>query len=194
MDIQRFIDHVKEKAANPAFIHHAWFVKYHLEIVEKIALEICDRYPQVNRDFIRLLAWLHDYGKILDFNNQSQMTLDAGRKTLLEMGFAEDVVGHALECIATMDQHRTLDLHEAPLEVRIISSADAASHLVGPFYYLWWYENGNRPFEELMQTDIDKAMCDWHGKMVLPEVRQVFQTRHDFLLEQSGVIPERFLA
>jgi hypothetical protein len=42
-------------AQNPAFLHHLWYVHYHLEIVERLALELCDLYPSADRNLARLL-------------------------------------------------------------------------------------------------------------------------------------------
>lgn len=42
--INTFKAQLKGAASNPEFIDHWWFVKYHLGIVEKIVLELCDKY------------------------------------------------------------------------------------------------------------------------------------------------------
>ncbi len=42
----------------------------------------------------------------------------------------------------------------------------------------------------LNRKKIDK---DWTRKIVLPEARQAFQARYQFLCEQAGDLPTRFL-
>lgn len=111
----------------------------------------------------------------------------------MQLGFPEDYVIKLLSLIEIFESKMTEDLSKAPIEVQIVSSADAASHLVGPFYYLWWYENPDKPFEELMQDNERKAVKDWTRKMVLPEVREVFKQRHNFQLEQAGHLPKSFM-
>jgi len=191
--VDTFVDHVKTTSSNPEFIHHKWFVEYHLEIVEKISLELCDIYEQADKEFVRLLAWLHDYGKTLDFDNQYEKTLVEGRKKLTEIGFPRQIVDRAINAMEIIDRKDWDELERAPIEIKIVSSADAASHHTGPFFALWWYENANKDFKELMQDNVKKSDKDWHRKMILPEVREAFESRRKLILELNGHLPDSYV-
>lgn len=192
--LEQFRAHVIEQAASPTFTHHQWYVQYHLNIVETIALELCDKYPTADRNLVHTLVWLHDYGKIVDKANQYETTLTAGKEILLSHGFDPLFVEKAIEYVDIMDKKIDLWSDTTPIEVKIISSADGCAHLVGPFFSLWWYENADKTIPELLAGNIAKAMKDWDKKIVLPEARAAFQARHDILLEQSGHIPTSFLS
>ncbi|MFT4532647.1 MAG: hypothetical protein ACI9T8_000678 [Candidatus Saccharimonadales bacterium] len=191
--LDSFIEHVKQEAIKPDFIHHQWFIEFHLEIVEQIALEACDIYTEADKDFVRLLCWLHDYGKILDFDNQYDLTITEGEKKLKEIGFSDEVTMRAIESIKTIDAKVFEDIKVAPIEVQVVSSADAASHHVGPFFTLWWYENPDRTVKQLMEDNMKKSDKDWDRKMVLPEVREAFESKRKALEEMSGKLPDHYL-
>jgi len=183
---------VKKASANPKFIHHEWFLKYHLEIVEKIALELYKYYPQANKNMVLLLVWLHDYGKIIDFHNQYKATFTFGKKKLLKLGFPKELVEKAVAYMTIFDKKSSIV--NAPIEVKIVSSADGAAHLIGPFYAIHWKEQSQYICEDLMKENKRKALVDWNKKIVLPEVKKAFLSRHKLLLEHCGRFPKNYLA
>lgn len=189
--LAKFREMAIQVARNPAFIHYRWYVEYHLLIVERIALELCARYPEADRTLVLALVWLHDYGKAIDRVNERVATLTRGRAALLACGFPAEFAQHALWCYERHEAHDTLA--GAPIEVQIVASADGASHLVGPFYALWWHESPQRPIAALLADNRRKALYDWERKIVLPEVRAAFAERHRQLLEHCGDFPDRFL-
>jgi hypothetical protein len=191
--ISQLRDDIIEASSRPGFLHHQWYVKYHLEIVARIAEELSDAHPDANRDFVRALVWIHDYGKTIAFAGQYQLTHIEGRRLLDKIGFPSHFSSRLLEFAGMLDSASEIDLSKAPIEVQIVSSADGCSHFVGPFYYLWWWENSEKPFEELMADNRRKMLKDWRRKIVLPEARAAFQERYRLLVEQTGDIPESFL-
>lgn len=197
--ISAFKQHVREIANNPNFVHHKWFVKWHLEIAEKIANELRELHSEVDSDLVEVMVWLHDYGKILSWDRQyDRDLLDKGRDKLIELGFSNDFANKAADYIEMHDKSQEMDLRQAPIEVQISSSADGCSHLIGPFLPIFWHEAtdktfANKTFEELMELNRKKVEKDWNYKIVLPEAREAFETRYQFQLEQAGQIPTRLL-
>lgn len=191
--IVAFRELVKDAASNPEFVHHKWFVRWHLEIVEKIASELCEHYTDADRELVEVLVWLHDYGKIVDFDHEYSATLTEGPKALASVGFPADFAQKAVSYIETLDKKLEIDLHQAPIEVQIVSSADGCSHMVGPFLQLYWYEHADKPYHELMISNRAKLDKDWNRKIVLPEARQAFEGRYKFLVELTGTLPARYV-
>lgn len=191
--IVAFREHVKRAASNPDFIHHQWYVRWHLEIVEKIASELCEHYPDANKELVEVMVWLHDYGKLVDANREYEATQTEGPKALFGLGFPHEFVETALKGIEMLDRKMEIDLHQAPIEVQIVSSADGCSHMFGPFMYLWWYEHADQPFEQLMAGNIRKVENDWSRKIVLPEARQAVEARYKLIVEQMGRLPARYV-
>lgn len=195
--IALFKQHVIEASSNPAFVHHKWFVKWHLEIVQRIAAELCALYPEANRDLVELMVWLHDYGKILDFEHEYEKTLTAGSAKLEELGFDAAFTKKAVDYVDMLDKKLELDLHNAPIEVQIVSSADGCSHITGPFLEIFWNVETDKTFagkdyREMMALNKTKIDKDWQYKIVLPEARKAFEERHRYRLEEAGELPETF--
>ncbi|MEP7103455.1 MAG: hypothetical protein ABI721_01970 [Candidatus Dojkabacteria bacterium] len=180
-------------SSDPKFIHNKWFIEWHLNIVEQISLELCDIYKDADRDIVLGLVWMHDYAKVIDFDNEHNPdTIAKGASVLEEIGFDKTFIDKLMNYIEIFESKMSNDLSTAPIEVKIVSSADAASHMVGPFFPLHWYENSNLSVEELMQRNRAKLAKDWDRKIVLPEVKKAFQARHDFLNEMFGGLPNKF--
>jgi hypothetical protein len=191
--IRTFKNHVKEASVATDFVHNKWFVQWHLEIVEAISFELLEYYPEADKYLVEVMVWLHDYGKIIDFDNQYQATQTLGRKKLIEIGFDREFVDVAISNIDILDKKMTVDISQSPIEVQIVSSADGCSHMVGPFMQLWWYENHEKQYEDLMEDNLKKVEKDWNRKIVLPEARNAFTSRYRHLLEQSGKLPSKYI-
>lgn len=196
--IVAFREHVKEAASNPDFLHNKWFVRWHLEVVEKIASELCEHHPDADRELVEVMVWLHDYGKIINFDREYEVTQEVGPKILAQIGFPPKFTESALKAIELLDKKMEVDLRQAPIEVQIVSSADGCAHMVGPFLYIFWNEATDKTFagktyEDLMHLNRIKIEKDWNRKIVLPEARQAFEARYKFLLEQSGALPDRYV-
>lgn len=139
------------------------------------------------------LVWIHDYGKILDIAKQHELNHKA-EELLVELDFPKDFVKKTMEYLEIFESKMTLDLNQAPIEVRIASSSDAASHMVGPFFPIYWKDFSLKTIPELMEEQMKKLNKDWERKIVLPEVKEFFEQRYKFLSEQSGNFPDKFFS
>ncbi|MEO7617290.1 MAG: HD domain-containing protein [Candidatus Saccharibacteria bacterium] len=184
---------VIESASKRAFKHHDWYIDSHMLIVEKIAGELLSSYPEADRELVMVLVWLHDYGKILSFEDDKSATLREGRVKLEELGYTSKFVDKAIDYASIIDRKLELDLVDAPIEVRIVSSADGCSHLAGPFMAIYLRDYANKPLNELLTDNLNKAAKDWSRKIVLPEARKAFESRYIIAMEQAGKLPEQYL-
>lgn len=182
---------VTERAGNPAFRHHEWFVKFHLEIMEHIAQELCDIYTNADPLRVNNLIWLHDYEKIVDFDNEHNSDMAATRELMREVGFAPDTIDEIVAQIITFNAKQ--DLLHAPIEIQIVSSADGASHLVGPFFATYWHDHPEMSFTDLQTENTRKGAVDWEKKITLPEVKKAFAARRQHFLELIGQLPDKYI-
>ena len=113
-------------ATDPSFVHHEWYVTFHLEIFAKIAAELCERYPNADRSIVEALVWLHDFGKMLDVEKQYELSISEGTKLLQEIGVDESFIIKVMEYLVLFEKKMEIDLRAAPIEVQIASSSDAA--------------------------------------------------------------------
>lgn len=184
---QKVIEHAK----NPSFRHHKWFVKYHLEVDEQIAHELCQLYPEADKQYVDVLVWLHDYEKIFDLDNQYNTGLRATRELMQEIGYSQGIITEM--CNDINRYNAKTDLQSAKIEIQIVSSADAASHLVGPFISLFWYENSTKSISWLQEDTMKKFSSEWEMKITIPEVKRAFADRYQVALEIAGKLPKLFL-
>ncbi|MDD3475141.1 MAG: hypothetical protein PHP08_04600 [Candidatus Dojkabacteria bacterium] len=188
--IDKLKPEVEKLSHDENFIHHKWFFKYHLELVERISLELYEKYKDSDLDLIKGLIWIHDYGKIIGLKDDKEV-LERSRNFLYEIGFEDSYVNRVIELLNIFESKMTMDLSEAPMEVRIVSTADGVSHMFGPFYQIYWYENPEMSVEELMESNMGKLKKDWDRKIVLPEVKESLQEQYDFLRQSFGKISKK---
>ena len=189
--LEKFREIVKTNNARPDFVYRDWMFEHHLEIVHRIAMELCDIYTDADRDIVEALVWFHDFGKPLDEENERPVTRTQGPKVMSECGFAEDFIAKVLEYWELMEKKNEIDIRTTPLEVQIISTADGCSHFVGMFYPSFF---GDGDSLDVTREHLSKKIeVDWNRKIVLPEAREAFQDRYERAKELIGQYPQTFI-
>ncbi len=189
--IQKFKEIVRVNNTNPDFTYHEWMFEHHLEIVHRIAIELCDIYTEADREVVEALVWFHDFGKSIDEANEYETTLREGPKAMNEIGFGEEFIQKVLEYWELMEQKNEIDIRTCPIETQIVSTADGCSHFVGMFYASYFGDGDT--VEVTKQHLREKIEQDWNRKIVLPEARTAFETRYLRAKELCGEYPERFI-
>jgi hypothetical protein len=189
--IEQLKQHVIEQCGKDTFRNHKWFVKYHLEIIEKLVNESLQYFRDANEEILNIMIWTHDYAKITAKSKEDEYTTQRIRPLLQQLNFEEEIIRKVMLNIDILDKKE--NLHKSPIEVQLMSSIDGVAHLIGPFFSTWYYENPQKDFESLMQDNLRKAQKDWNKKVILPLFREKFQERHNIVLEQNGVFPNTFL-
>jgi hypothetical protein len=190
--LTKFKSIVIENFSRKDFTYHEWMVEYHLKIVEKITMELCDIYTKADRDIVQALVWFHDFGKPLDEKNERAVTLTEGPKVMLECGFSQEFINKVVECWQLMEKKNEIDIRTTPIETQIVSSSDGASHFTGVFYPSYFNEDGDN-FTTTQKHLKEKIEKDWNRKIVLPEVQKAFESRYLKAKEMLGEFPDKFL-
>lgn len=191
--LQRFKDITIQNFNRKDFKYHEWFVTDHLIIVERLAGELCDLYPEADRDLVIALVWFHDFGKPLDGSNERELTRSEGSTSMNEIGFSQEFIEKTLSYWELMEQKETIDISAQPIEVQIVSSADGGSHFIGKFYSSYFRDDPNEDLKSIVARIKKKIHKDWERKIVLPEMKKAFRSRYLRALEITGEYPDKFI-
>jgi hypothetical protein len=184
---------IRRMANEPSFPFHRWMVPHHLEIVERLSQELCELHPEADKNFVGLLVWMHDFGNIVNFEKRHSTTQELGKDFLVGLGVDAALATRVIAAIEILDRKIPEELLSASIEIQIVSSADGASHMVGPFYLCYAQENPSMPVEELQKRQLAKLDKDWNLKIVLESVKTAFQPRYEALALSFGRVPNRLL-
>lgn len=196
-DLQNKLNAFKEivigNCKNKAFTYREWFVADHLMIVERIAMELCDKYPDADRDIVFALVWFHDFGKPIDEKNEREKTKEKGIEAMKQVGLPEDFIEKVFTHWTRMEMKNEIDISKEAIEVQVVSTADGASHFVGKFHASYFRDDLNEPIEIIEERIRSKIKQDWERKIVLPEAREALKERYLRALEITGKYPSRFI-
>ncbi|MEI7498677.1 MAG: HD domain-containing protein [Candidatus Falkowbacteria bacterium] len=197
MNIKTCINNFKQTAItncqNSQFVYHEFFVKDHLLVVEKIAIELCDIYKDADRNLVMALVWFHDLGKPIDMDNEYEITLNKGVQTMKDCGFSDAFILKVVEAWKRMEMKNEIDLSKESIEVQIVSSADGASHFVGKFFSTYFRDNSKEAIGDIETRLKKKIEQDWKNKIILPEVKEAFKERYKRALEIVGEYPKKLI-
>jgi hypothetical protein len=197
MNIKTCINNFKQtviaNCQNSQFVYHEFFVKDHLLVVEKIAIELCDIYMDADRNLVMALVWFHDFGKPIDMDNEYEITLSKGFQAMKDCGFSDAFISKVVEVWKRMEMKNEIDISKESIEVQIVSSADGASHFVGKFFSTYFRDNPKEAIGNIETRLKKKIEQDWKNKISLPEVKEAFNERYKRALEIVGEYPKKLI-
>ncbi|MEA2056457.1 MAG: HD domain-containing protein [Patescibacteria group bacterium] len=162
----------------------AWFYEEHILVVEKLAMDLCDKHPEANREAVTLMVWFHDIGRAHGHNEGHDLYgADYARKILSDNGFDQDLIDLVVDACKT----HSCDDNGKPesLEGKILATADALSHFHNGFYLrilISWSRKVNperypelakkSDYQHLKKKLFLKIDRDLNEKIFFEEVRQ----------------------
>ena len=167
--IEKIKKQVFEECSNPNFEHNSWYWEEHIQPMLKISLELAEKY-NIDKEFIELTVYLHDIAKIRGLENHAEEGAKIAASMIPEFPSKKLL----LECIAKHNKPVITD----PIEVKLIASADAASHFLSQFFEIYVIENAGKPLEELFASNLRKAEKDWK-KILLPEAQAMAKEAYE---------------
>lgn len=187
MNLEALKQHVCELASQPPFIHAAWFIEHHLLIIEQLVNELCDRYPTASRNLCLAMVWIHDWGKILTNKgeNEDQVTLQQIQEVLPRFNFTLVDIARLQQIYHEMEELKPQG-QDFLIETKIISTVDAISHYIGPFFPIYFQEYHHLSLQSLIEGNQKKIKRDL-AKILLPEVLPFVQPRMQLITEYASM-------
>lgn len=157
-----------------------WFVKMHLEYVEKFSLILAEK-KNANKDVLRLSVWLHDINHDKVKENHHMENAAFAVELLAKQGFDAKIVKAVEHCILT---HSCKNDHiPQTLEAKILASADAMSHIdnfsVLLFVAFVIEKYDTKRAHEWLSRKIDR---DWN-KILIHEGKEIIKNKYEEAME-----------
>lgn len=124
--------------------HKSWYVKDHLDIVQNVVDDLHTKYGG-DKNILDLMVYTHDLAKAM--NNEKMSHRETIEPVLKEMGIADNVINTVISNVEMMDKVKKEDVADLPVEVKILSTADALSH----------YTTGDRGFLNIFSNETSDA-------------------------------------
>lgn len=153
--------------------------------MEEVTLELIEKYPEVDKDLMRVLVWVHDYSKPFkpDKREEKESLFSMVREVLRELEFEMSFVERVVSVLAEVESKDTTRIEDTSIEAQILSSADGASHFIGPFFFSYFRNDSHEHINDTMKRVREKAVRDWEKKVVLPGARELIRVRYEILME-----------
>lgn len=173
-------NHLKEieKYVSEEFSKHDfdWFYKYHVKVVLELA-EKLNKIKGGNEEIIKLAAVLHDFARIKSHKSHDLESVKIAKKILKTHDYSKSTIEQVSHCIET---HRCRDKKPKTLEAKIISSADAMSHIKYYPILLWVAYYLNRmSLEEGISWVQEKIKRGWEQKILIPEAKKMVEKEYE---------------
>jgi metal-dependent HD superfamily phosphatase/phosphodiesterase len=104
----------------------------HIGEMEKWAEKMLKRYPEADREIVKLSVWLHDIGHYpIDETDHAIKGEKVAREFLEKEGFTGERLEKVLHCVRA---HRCKDVMPETLEAKLVACIDSASHMTDSMY------------------------------------------------------------
>jgi HD superfamily phosphodiesterase len=159
-----------------------WSYMYsHVPQVEKWALKIAKKGPEVNLEILLTAVWLHDIGQLIGKKevDHAIKSEDEVRRFLKSKSVPEDTIGKVAHCVRA---HRCSDVKPVSLEAAILAVADSVSHMTDSVY-IDFAMRGN------LNLAKEKLERDFRDAGLVPEVKTEIKPLYESWKRLLNVYP-----